>query len=280
MGAGDIIELELGAFGKGEEAEIVIKEIFEMKLVKKASCFQYKFPTSMFVRYGGGVTEEVSRTGVTDYCLNFEIDCMGVKAIKPKPWLGAETASFNFKFINSRKVFEKDHDVVLELALAEDFKGFRMVETWRDLSVLTDQDTDQKLLLTSMLVNVEPVPIAELPAKEYVFVIDCSGSMGGQRMEDAKKTLQSLVNSLPVGSKFNVVRFGSSYEKLFRSPKDYNKENKQIAIQLAKTMEADLGGTQMFDCLKAVLEDKRTIKEFKRQIFVLTDGGINNQDAK
>merc|ERR1711976_383794 len=122
--AGDIIELELGAFGQGEEAEVLIKEIFEMNLIKRATSFQYKFPTSMFVRYGGGVTQEVSRVGVTDYCLNFEIDCMGgVKLIKPKPWLGPETANFNFKFNNNRKVFEKDHDVVLELVLAEDFKG-------------------------------------------------------------------------------------------------------------------------------------------------------------
>lgn len=277
--AGDIIELELGAFGKGESAEIVIKEIFEMKLIKKATCFQYKFPTSMFVRYGGGVTQEVSRQTFTDYHLNFEIDCMGVKSVKPKAWLGSETNNSNFKFNNNRKVFEKDHDVVLELGLAENFKGFRMVETWRDLSVLTEQDTDQRLLLTSILVNIDPVPVAELPAKEYVFVIDCSGSMMGQRMEDAKKTLQSLINSLPVGSKFNVVRFGSSYEKLFRSPKDYNKDNKQIAIQLAETMDANLGGTEMYNCLKSVLEDKRSITQFKRQIFVLTDGGIHNQAA-
>jgi len=277
--AGDIIELELGAFGKDEEAVIEIKEVFEMKLIKKATNFQYKFPTSMFVRYGGGVTQEVTRAGVTDYFLNFEIDCMAVKSIKPKSWLGQEVEGFTFQFNNNRKVFEKDHDVVLDLALAEDFKGFKILEHWRDLSVITEQETDQKLLLTSFLVNVESVPISELPAKEYVFVIDCSGSMHGQRMEDTKKTLQSLINSLPIGSKFNIVRFGSNYEKLFKTPNDYNKENKKIAIQLAETTSADLGGTEMYECLKSVLEDKRTITEFKRQVFVLTDGGISNQDA-
>merc|ERR1711976_492395 len=209
----------------------------------------------------------------------------GVKLIKPKPWLGPETANFSFKFNNNRKVFEKDHDVVLELVLAEDFKGFRMVETLRDLSVSAEQPenwlagySDQRILLTSMLVNVDPVPLAELPAKEYVFVVDCSGGMRGERIEEAKKTLQSLINSLPVGSKFNVVRFGTIFGGLFDTPEPCNIQNKKKAIELAMNMKANLGGTRLFECLKSVLEDERSIKAFKRQIFVITDGGIKNQD--
>jgi len=281
--ASDIIELELGAFGEGEEAEIVIKEVFEMKLVKRGASFQYKFPTSLFVRYGedetgSNVTAEVGRTGCTDYTLNFELESHGVSEIKPKPWLGSLTKGSLFSFNQNRKVFEKDHDVILDLKLKDDYKGFKMVENWKDLNVITNQETDINLLLSSILVKIDSVPISELPAKEYVFVVDCSGSMGGQRIIDARSTLQQLINSLPVGSKFNIVRFGNSFEQLFRNPVDYNKANKEIAINLAETMNADLGGTQMYECLKSVLECKRSIDSFKRQIFVLTDGGISNQN--
>lgn len=279
----DILELELGAFGEGEEAEIVIKEVFEMKLVKRGVSFQYKFPTSLFVRYGSdetgdNVTAAVGRTGITDYSLNFELESHGVSEIKPKPWLGSLTKGSLFSFNQNRKVFEKDHDVILELKMKEDYKGFKILENWKDLNVMTNQETDVSLLLSSILVKIDSVPISELPAKEYVFVVDCSGSMGGQRIVDARSTLQQLINSLPVGSKFNIVRFGSRYEQLFRNPVDYNKANKEIAINLAETMNADLGGTQMYECLKSVLECERSIESFKRQIFVLTDGGISNQN--
>ena len=50
---------------------------------------------------------------------------------------------------------------------------------------------------------------------EYVFLIDRSGSMRGKPIDLAVQALKLFLHSLPEGSKFNVVSFGSSYEKLF-----------------------------------------------------------------
>merc|ERR1712013_9072 len=279
--ASDIIELELGAFGPNEEAEVTIKEVFEMKLAKGGSLFQYKFPTSLFVRYGEeSVTSTASQNAPTEYVLNFKLTSRaGVDKISPKKWLGNEVMGCSFAFQGNRKVFEKDHDVVLDLVLASSYKGVKMTENWHDLSIINpeDQKTDEMIMLSSFLVHVPKTPISELPAKEYVFVVDCSGSMDGERIDSARKTLQLLINSLPVGSYFNIVRFGSTYEMLFGISKEYNKENKEIAMSLAKTMDADLGGTEMRACLKAVLESKCQIATYKRQVFVLTDGDIENQ---
>jgi len=279
--ASDIMELELGAFGANEEAEVTIKEVFEMKLAKKARQFQYKFPTSLFVRYGDTVTVEASQNSPMEYVLNFTISSYaGVTRIVPKPWLGAPTDGDTFTFEGNRKVFEEDHDVVLGMVLAQAYKGVKLTENWKDLTVIDpdDRKTDKMLLLSSFLINVPSTPISELPAKEYVIVVDCSGSMNGDRMNSAKETLQLLINSLPVGSFFNIVRFGGSYESLFDQPKEYNKESKEVAMELASTMRADLGGTELFECLKSILKSNRHIEKYKRQVFVLTDGGITNQD--
>jgi von Willebrand factor A domain-containing protein 5 len=50
---------------------------------------------------------------------------------------------------------------------------------------------------------------------EYIFVIDRSGSMWGQPMNLAKEALLLFLHSLPLNCKFNVVSFGTNYEKLF-----------------------------------------------------------------
>jgi uncharacterized protein with von Willebrand factor type A (vWA) domain len=50
---------------------------------------------------------------------------------------------------------------------------------------------------------------------EYVFLIDRSGSMSGKPIDLAVQALKLFLHSLPEGSKFNVVSFGSSYVKLF-----------------------------------------------------------------
>jgi len=59
---------------------------------------------------------------------------------------------------------------------------------------------------------------------EFVFVIDCSGSMSRSGIERARECLDLFLRSLPIGSFLNVVRFGSSFEKRSRQPVEYNEE--------------------------------------------------------
>jgi Ca-activated chloride channel family protein len=52
---------------------------------------------------------------------------------------------------------------------------------------------------------------------EFVFVIDCSGSMDGQRIAQARECLSIFIRSLPRNSLFNLVQFGSTFKALFRT---------------------------------------------------------------
>jgi len=56
--------------------------------------------------------------------------------------------------------------------------------------------------------------------------------MSGSPIELAVGALKLFLHSLPIGSKFNVVSFGSEFEKLFPDSVDYNEKNLKIAISL------------------------------------------------
>jgi hypothetical protein len=61
--------------------------------------------------------------------------------------------------------------------------------------------------------NEEPESTTFVNAADflYVFIIDRSGSMGGQRISDAKRALVFFLKGLPPLSKFQVISFGDRY---------------------------------------------------------------------
>jgi hypothetical protein len=83
---------------------------------------------------------------------------------------------------------------------------------------------------------------------EFIFVVvDCSGSMEDEnKIGFAPQAMLLFLKSLPVNCHFNIIRFGSSYETLFKDiTATYNKENAQQAEQLTRNMHANLGGTEL-----------------------------------
>ena len=82
----------------------------------------------------------------------------------------------------------------------------------------------------------------------FVFIVDRSGSMDGDRIEMAKDSLIYFLKSLPnTNSKFNIISFGSTYEKIFDTFVDITEENINKAIEISNKFDADLGGTELME---------------------------------
>lgn len=112
---------------------------------------------------------------------------------------------------------------------------------------------------------------------EVVFVVDCSGSMNGSSTDEARRTLRLCLRSLTPGDRFNIVRFGSTFEALFKESKAYDDESLEQADALVSQMDADLGGTEILTPLEAILRNDPD-KELPRRIVLLTDGQVGNEN--
>jgi uncharacterized protein with von Willebrand factor type A (vWA) domain len=63
---------------------------------------------------------------------------------------------------------------------------------------------------------------------EFIFILDRSGSMSGRRIENAKETLILYLKSIPKGSYFNIISFGSEFELLYKEDSQKYENNEEI----------------------------------------------------
>jgi Ca-activated chloride channel family protein len=112
--------------------------------------------------------------------------------------------------------------------------------------------------------------------KEVIFLLDCSGSMKGDSIRQAKTALEIFFKALKEGTRFNLYRFGSTYEKRSRESLPYNAENLQNMLNWLNGIDADLGGTEVLSPLKEIYHSK-VPDGYNREVILITDGEIGNE---
>ncbi|MBF0121356.1 MAG: VWA domain-containing protein [Desulfobacterales bacterium] len=137
--------------------------------------------------------------------------------------------------------------------------------------VAIDEYSNQHIVMINFLPNFSSL---KHNSNDIIFIIDRSGSMGGESIEQAKKALLLCLRSLMPGDTFNILGFGSSYETWASHSVPYNQENLDKATSYVKNLDANLGGTEILDPIKNVLDSKMTLP---RQILLLTDGEVSNE---
>ncbi|CAH1271034.1 VWA5A [Branchiostoma lanceolatum] len=113
---------------------------------------------------------------------------------------------------------------------------------------------------------------------EFIFILDRSGSMSGNKIKNARETLLLFLKSLPIGCYFNIVGFGSSHQSLFKGSQQYDNKSLKTACKALGKMEADLGGTEILQPLQYVYKQP-PIAGHPRQLFLLTDGEVWDTQA-
>lgn len=104
----------------------------------------------------------------------------------------------------------------------------------------------------------------------FTFVMDTSGSMAGDKIEQARKTLEFCLSRLRPQDRFNVVRFSTDVEALYDNPVQASEANKSKGLAFARAL-VPAGGTAIGPALERVFEQK-VAKEQPHQVIFVTDG--------
>lgn len=146
---------------------------------------------------------------------------------------------------------------------------------------LTDQEVSCGLILNQgaeenfFMLMVQPperYETADIPPREYIFVLDVSGSMFGYPLDTAKELIQNLVKGLRETDFFNLILFSSSSARLSPKSLPATAENIQLAIDLIDQEDGG-GGTELAPALKDAI-DIPMAENVSRSIIPITDGYI------
>lgn len=129
------------------------------------------------------------------------------------------------------------------------------------------------------LASFHPTFAAQFAAqpKNLKIVVDCSGSMGGQSIEQARNALATIVRSLSKGDFFNIVLFGSDHHCMFEKMMPATEKNITVALEQIKNIDANLGGTEIGNALAATYQLRSEVKQ-DCDILLITDGEVWDVD--
>jgi Ca-activated chloride channel family protein len=155
-----------------------------------------------------------------------------------------------------------NRDFILEYRLAGD-----RIET----GLLLFEDDKEKFFL-AMLQPPDRITPEMIPPREYVFIVDVSGSMHGFPIETSKKLLKDLIGGLKPTDRFNVILFAGASSLFSEASVTASTENIRSAISFIDKEQGG-GGTELLPALKKALFLKGT-EGFSRTFIIATDGYV------
>ncbi len=115
---------------------------------------------------------------------------------------------------------------------------------------------------------------AEITAREMVFVLDCSGSMGGIPMAASKRFMRRTLDNMRPADSFRIIRFSDAATEWSERPMRATPANLRAGARYVEGL-GGMGGTHMASGVRAAL-DPHVEEGVLRIVVFLTDGYIGN----
>ena len=123
-----------------------------------------------------------------------------------------------------------------------------------------------------MLQPPKRVSVSQIPPREYIFIVDVSGSMYGFPLDISKKLLKDLIGNLRPSDRFNVLLFSGGSSLMSEQSLPATSENIRHAINLIERQRGG-GGTELLPALKRALSLTRS-EGYSRSVVIATDGYV------
>ena len=253
----NIFKVSLGKIASGEEIKIKIKYIDTFEVVDNK--IKVIIPTLVTPRYASNVTDKLAY-GKVDYTVDFYINID--KSVNKK---SVYSPSHKIRVIDDEKIevlnYDMSKDFKLEIELKNELASNGVYSTTRD---------DKKVVCLSFMPEILDKYADE--EKEYLFLVDISGSMMGRKLEQTKNAVIQCLHQLDEGDKFNIIPFNHEFTAMNVNSMEYNETNLAKATEYVNSLVA-IGGTEILRPIMFSLYGNGSNKT----ILLFTDGQVGNE---
>ena len=264
-----LYHLSLGNLQAGETA--VLRYRYAQLLYWQQG-LRFALPTALAPRYGDPAAsglDEVQAPAVdmlAEYPFSFRMQVQGRLAgaavESPSHAISVTNGPGTLKIALAGTQDTLDRDLVLNFALAEPLPPAAFVAP----------DGGKWVGLVSLPLPERRDSASQAP-RCIPILVDCSASMGGDSIAQARQALGHILDGLRPQDHFNIIRFGSHVEPLFPAPRPVTAESLEAARALLAGLDADLGGTEIGQALETAYAAR--LPDFGAQdLLLITDGEV------
>jgi len=275
----NVFQMNVGNILPGDE--IVVELFYTEMLSMEKNLYEFVFPTVVGPRYSNQIASAAPETDrwvenpylhegqAAPYTFDLSVTLSGGMPIS--------------------EIFSPSHQVVIDyqsktqakINLADgagregnrDFiLKYRLVQKEIASGLLLERGEKENFFLL-MLQPPERVKTEQIPGREYIFIVDVSGSMHGFPLDISKKLLTDLIGRLRPSDRFNVLLFAAGSELLAPSSLPATRANIDKALRLIGGQSGG-GGTELLPALKRALALTRD-EDYSRSVIIATDGYVN-----
>jgi Ca-activated chloride channel family protein len=277
----NVFEMNVANILPGDEVAVELR--YTELLTPEDAVYGFVFPTVVGPRYNSpdaihpkdsSVGGAFLREGVapsSDFDLKVAINSpIGVKEVSSPSHdilltgIGSMQASASLRNLGAPA---NNRDFILNYRLAGD-----RIESGVMLFRGPNLDGSENFFL-AMVQPPKAIATRQINPREYIFVVDISGSMHGQPLDTAKTLLRNLIGGLRASDTFNVMLFSGGNRMLSPQSVPATRANIDQAISVLRGENAG-GGTEIVPALRKIASLPKN-DGVSRTVIVITDGYVS-----
>lgn len=275
----NVFQMNVANILPGDDVRVELR--YTELLVPQAGRYQFVFPTVVGPRYQSPTAlqpaQDTPGAAAQPFLREGEASAMrlnlNVTLNAPLPLRDIRSPSHAIRVATQG---EQQASVLMEQGRGSDNRDFildyRLAGDGVASGVMLYSGQDENFFL-AMVQPPQAVPAAAIPPRDYLFLVDVSGSMHGFPLDTARTMLAELIGGLRPSDSFNVLLFSGSNRMLAPQSVPATRANIDRALATIGQYRGS-GGTELIPALRRIYDQPKPA-DVSRTVVVVTDGYVS-----